>query len=155
MTEKPNTPKVEVDSETKTYLLQIFTEWTIESCRPFKIVEDSVFTKITEYLISIGAKFESNVYVQTLLPHPTTISRNISKVHNSHFHNIKTEILSVKCIGYGLTSDLWKDDYLRKTYLAFTIQYIKDGNLVSRLLGMKCMEGEKCTNIYIYICIYV
>lgn len=59
---------------------------------------------------------------------------------------IKKEIATIKSNGYGLTSDLWTDNFLKKTYIALTMHYIKEGEIISRLLGMKCMEGERCTS---------
>lgn len=140
--------KVEVDAATKKKTIQILTEWSIENCRPFKIVADSGFEKVGKHLVSVGARYGPNVDLNDLLPHPTTISRNIGKVYKNYFEKIKSEIAQIKSVGFGLTSDLWTDDFLKKTYISLTVHYVKDATLISRLLGMKSMEGEKCTSNY-------
>lgn len=149
--ENQNNSKVEVDSATKKKGSMIFTEWAVENCRPFKLVEDTGFKKVAEFLISVGATFGPSVDVKSLLPHSTTISRNVKRIYNIYFEKVKTEICSIKEIGFGLTSDLWTDNYIRRTYIAVTVHYIKDGNIVSRLLGMKSMNGEKCTRNYFFL----
>lgn len=128
----------------------------MENCRPFQLVADTGFHKVAKFLLSVGANFGTNVDIRSILPHPTTISRNIMNVYNKHFNKIKTEINSVKSVGFGLTSDLWTDNFIRRTYIAVTIHYIIDGNIFSRLLGMNSMDGEKCTsNIYLFDNMYL
>lgn len=137
--------KTEVDVEDKKKSVLLVTEWTIENCRPFNIIRDCGLRNFVEFLISIGAKYGQNVDIDKLLPHPTTVSRNIQNLHNKYFEVVKTEIMSVKNIGYGLTSDIWTDNYLRTTYLSLTIHYVKEGKLITRLLGLKSMKGVSCT----------
>ena len=62
------------------------------SCRPFKIIQDSGFTKIMEEAIKIGAKFGPHVNLNSLLPHPSAVSRNIDKLYDIHFAKLKSEI---------------------------------------------------------------
>lgn len=141
-----NITKINVDTESKKCITNDIVAWTVKNCRPFRVVEDFGFRKVAEDLISIGAKYGPNVNIEHLLPHPTTISRNLNKVYGFCFEKIKKEIATIKSNGYGLTSDLWTDNFLKKTYIALTMHYIKEGEIRSRLLGMKCMEGERCTS---------
>lgn len=151
--ESSSSCKIEVDAETKKKAVQIFTEWTIANCRPFRIVEDSGLKKVADFFISLGAKHGKNVDINSALPHPTTVSRNIHKLYQTYFQQISSEISSIKNIGFGLTSDIWTDNYIRKSYLSLTIHYINDSNLVVRLLGMKSMEGQICTRNYLNLLI--
>lgn len=144
-TKETNTEKVEVNNETKKKATRLFSEWCIKNCRPFQFVQDTGLMQISEFLISIGAKYGPNVDVEKLLPHPTTISRNIEKIYEATFLNVKHEINAVCKNGFGLTSDIWTDNYLRKSYISLTIHYTKNDQLISRLIGLNSMNGERCT----------
>lgn len=137
--------EVDVDLETKKKCTKAMAEWTVLNCRPFSISDDAGFKNIARFFISVGATFGKNVNVDTLLPHPTTISRNINKIYEFHFNEIKAEILKTKANSYGLTSDVWTDNYIHLSFLSITIHYIFEGAIVSRLLAIKSMKGDACT----------
>lgn len=141
--------KVEVNNEMKKEGLRLFSQWCIQNCRPFQIVEDNGLNQLVEFMVSVGAKYGANVDVKKLLPHSTTISRNICNLYNDAFAKVKYEI-SLDCNnGYGLTSDLWTDNYIRQSYICLTMHYIKNGQLISRLLGLHSMDGERSTSMSI------
>lgn len=140
-----NIEYIEVNTETKKQCVQVVSEWVVKNCRSFKIVEDSGLKKFARFLLNVGAKFGPNIDVNNLLPHPTTLSRNIKDLYEVHFVNIRSELSNYKRFGYSITSDIWTDNYLRASYVSCTIQYIKDGILFSRLLSVKSMEGASCT----------
>lgn len=146
---KENT-EMDVDSKTKAITTKILTQWTVENCRPFQIVNDTGLHQLIQHCLQIGAQFGKNINIKSMIPHPTTISNNIVKLYQTYHQKLKTEIEPIKTIGFGLTSDLWTDNYLRKTYVAVTIHFINKGELVRKLLGLISMEGEKCTRNYYY-----
>lgn len=88
-------------------------------------------------MLTLAAKYGANLDVEKLLPHPTTISRNIGKVYKTTYEK-----------GYGLTSDLWTDNYLKSSHLSLSIHFIKYGKLVTKLLAFKSMDMEPCTSKY-------
>lgn len=134
--ENKNSQKIDVDSATKKLLTKDITEWVVVDSRPFHIVADAGFEKVSKQLISIGAKYGPNVNMASLLPNPTTLSRNVNDLYALHFEKIKTEIATYKQNGFGLATDLWTVNFLRNTYIAVTIHFIKEHTVVSRLLGM-------------------
>lgn len=142
---KTYTPPVEVDEKTKKKGICILTEWVVENCRPFKMIGDSGLKKYASFLISVGAQYGENVMLESLIPHSTTLSRNVDKLYERYFNEVKLELNDIKPYGYGITTDMWTDNYLKMSYLAVTIHYVKKGELKSRLLGMRSMEGEKST----------
>lgn len=99
-------------------------------------------------MLTLGAKYGPNVDVDKLLPQPKTISRNIDKVYKTTYDSIKAEIREHSEKGYGLTSDLWTDNYLKRSHLSLTIHFIKYGKLVTNLLAFKSMDMEPCTSKY-------
>lgn len=143
-------PDVNVDKETKQEGIKLATEWTVKNCRSFKLVADSGLKKFAKFLINVGANFGSNVNVDNLLPDPTTVSKNISALYETHFALIKEEIMIYKCFGYSITTDIWTDNFLRSSYVSCTVHYIKEGVLINRLLSIKSMEGDSTTGRYLF-----
>lgn len=140
-----NNKEVNVDLETKKKCTKIMTEWTVVNCRPFNITADAGLKKLACFFVSVGASFGSSVNIETLLPNPTTISRNISNLYEFHINEMKAEISKIKCNSYGLTSDIWTDNYIRSSFMSVTIHYILEGKIASRLLAMRPMKGDACT----------
>lgn len=68
------TSLIETNSTAKHEAVNVVTEWVIQNCRPFKIVEDSGLKKFASILIKVGASFGSNVDVEKSLPHSINIS---------------------------------------------------------------------------------
>ncbi|KAH8321875.1 hypothetical protein KR067_007114, partial [Drosophila pandora] len=142
-----NAALVEVNKATKDEGLSIVTEWVLKNCRPLNIIDDSGIKQFSSFLINVGAKYGANVDVNKLLPHPTTVSRNIKSIYLTHFGPIKTEIEKYKAFGYAITSDIWTDNFLKTAYLSCTVHYIREGVLVDRLMAMKSMKGSPSTGL--------
>lgn len=140
--------KLELDESSKKTITKLITKWAVRNCRPYNIVADSGLEEVLEHFTLIGSKYGSNVDVKKSLPHPTTVSRNVENLYRLCFQSVREEISSIKETGFSITSDLWTDDYIKKTYIAATIHFVKDGVLKTKLLGLKSMEGERCTSKY-------
>lgn len=139
--------KVEVNNETKKEGLKLICQWFTANCRPFQLIEDSGLKDFAMFMVRIGVKYGENVDIDKLLPHSTTVSRNIDTLFETTFSKVKHEI-SVNCKnGYGLTSGIFTDDYLRQSYLSLTIHYNKNGQLTSKLLGLISMDGVRNTGM--------
>lgn len=105
----------------------MLSQWSIENCRPFQLVHDSGLKNFAEFIASVGAKYGADVDMEKLLPHATTVSRNINDLFDSAFAKVKKEIGEDCNNGYGLTSDIWTDNYLRQSYISLTMHHIKNG----------------------------
>lgn len=68
-----------------------------------------------------------------------------------HFSILKTDVTAVAETGYALTSDVWTDNFLKMSFLAVTIHYIKDSSSKNKLLGIKSMKGLANTSKLLYI----
>jgi hypothetical protein len=55
----------------------------IKDLRPFDVVEDEGFMELASCLINLGAKYD-NVEAKQILPHSTTVSRNIHKIEKEN-----------------------------------------------------------------------
>ncbi|KAL7724695.1 hypothetical protein ACLKA6_018881 [Drosophila palustris] len=63
----------------------IATEWIVTNCRPFKLIDDSGLREFSKFLINV-------VDVDNILPHLTTISKNVASLHQKHFQPVKEDI---------------------------------------------------------------
>ncbi|ALC38369.1 maker421, partial [Drosophila busckii] len=133
-------PGLSVDPQIKKKCTRIMTESTVKNGNFFSIIDDAGLKDLAEFFISVGANFGENANVDTLLPQPDTISRNIRNLYDSHFDEIQEEILAHKKFGYGITSNIWTDD--KTSYLSLTIQYIKEGAIINRLLAVKSIDSS-------------
>jgi Hermes transposase DNA-binding domain/hAT family C-terminal dimerisation region len=136
---------IRVDSEDKKKATLAFTKWIAADSRPFSIVEGKGFEELVAFLIGIGDKYGRNVDVHHLIPHPTTISNNVTKLKEKHDAVIKDEIKKYGADGYGCTSDLWKERYSNESYLGVTMSYIKEEKLVCNTLAVISMDHERST----------
>lgn len=141
-----NNASIEVSADFKQEAVRIFTEWSIENCRSFKMVEDVGFKKLVEFLISLGATYGKQLDINSVLPNITTISGKIDDIYTTCLDVIKSEISSIKDIGFGLTADIWSDTYLNQSFLIFTMHYVRYGALFRRLLGINVINGKACTS---------
>lgn len=149
MAKKEINPKyVEVSQEQKKVCTEILTEWVTTSCRPYSMVQDPGLQKYTEFVLSLGVKCGGHINIGSLIPNPTTLYRNVEQIYNIYFYKLKKEINVIKEVGYGLTSDIWTDNFVKISYVSLTIHYILNGELKSKLLGLKSLKGLSNTSNY-------
>lgn len=133
---------------------KIITEKIVEFCaldvRPFEIIKGKGFVNLVQYFISVGARY-GEVDVTTILPHPTTISRNVSDVktkkHEELFPIIQKAIKNGEC---AATSDGWCDDYKKNNYLTMTVSFF-DQNFIlqNKVLFTSLFNVESKTGVVI------
>ena len=145
---KPQTSST--DKSDKQTVLQAAIKLCSKDLRPFDIVSGEGFINFAQVLINIGAK-KGNIDASDILPHPTTISRNIVETAET----LRSEIipyLKVK-IEEGLcaaSTDMWTDDFKKKSYTALTVHYFDDEwNLNSKLLFTCVFPDESKTGVNI------
>ncbi|XP_073822587.1 uncharacterized protein [Musca autumnalis] len=140
-----NNIKVQPDYELKKMCLQLVVQWVVGNCRPFNIVNDDGLHNLVEFILQTGHSYGKNIDFMKLLPHSTTVSRNIAILYQTQHVILKEELLSIKDNGFAITCDLWKDDFLKRTYIGATAHYIKDGSLSHKVLAMRGMDNLKNT----------
>ncbi|XP_073847297.1 uncharacterized protein [Musca autumnalis] len=77
-----------------------------------------------------------------LLPHSTTVSRNIAILYQTQHVILKEELVSIKDNGFAITCDLWKNEFLKRTNIGATAQ---DESLSHKVLAMRGMDNLKNT----------
>lgn len=116
-----NTPKVAKD-----LINQKITNFVCRDLRPFDIIIGQGFREFSQELINIGSIYGC-LKVDDLLPHPTTVSRNIIKEAESVKSNITDKLKDIfELNGGAFTSDMWTDDYRKISYISLTVHYIDE-----------------------------
>ena len=104
--------------------------------RPFEIISGQGFREYSQELINIGATYGS-LSVDDLLPHPTTVSRNVIKdaelVKATLASNLK---IIFQEVGGAFTTDMWTDDYRKISYISLTVHYIENWQLKEQVLAV-------------------
>lgn len=132
-----------MEQEDKKQITIACTGWAIHNLVPFSVVSTEGFVNVTEKLVNIGAKYGGSVDIADMLPHRTTVSRNISTIYNHLLPEIKNELQNIN-LG-GVASDIWSDNYKRLAYIYVTINYFLDGKLVDRTIAVKHLDFDKQT----------
>lgn len=117
-------------------------EFVAKDIRLFQVVAGTGFLNMAQTLIGIGAKY-GNVDASSLLPHPTTLSRNTSELAEELRDVVKDIVVPIaRSIGISVTLDLWTDDHKKVSYLGVTIHYVRDYKLVGRVLCTSEFDPE-------------
>jgi hypothetical protein len=76
---------------------------------------------MAQFLIEVGAKLRA-VGATELLPHPTTISRNLNETATVLRDCVSKEVKDVfSGVSGAITLDLWSDVYRKINYLGVTV----------------------------------
>lgn len=121
---------VNLTTETKGELKRALTKTIVEFCakdiRPMEIVSGKGFMRLVQHIMSIGATY-GNIDISTILPHPTTVSRNVAKVkkeiHQKIFPIIEKAMEKGEC---SATTDMWTEDYKKKAFITLTVHFFDD-----------------------------
>jgi len=136
--------KMQIPAEEKQKLGNEIIKWMAEDCRPFSAINGAGFKNLVQVFIQIGAKFGENIDIEDMLPDETTVSRNLQVEANKKKQELAEEIKNAVSEGKAsITTDLWTDNDVKRTFLGATIHYEKDTNLVNRVLGVKSMDFER------------
>lgn len=115
--------------------------------RPFEIITGKGFINLVQYFVSIGARY-GEVDVTTILPHPTTISRNVSDVkskkHKELFPIIQKAIKNGEC---AATSEGWCDDYKKNNYLTMAVNFFDDNFVLQNKVLFTTLFNEKFNDL--------
>lgn len=119
-------------------------EFVCRDIRPFKVVCGTGFLALADALILVGVKY-GQIAAKDILPHPTTISRNIA----ARAAALKDEIVIphiksfINTFGGAVTTDMWTEQYSCISYISLTIHYIdNEWSLVVRTLSTSEFDPE-------------
>jgi len=103
------------------------TEFVCTDIRPFETIAGEGFAALAQSFIALGVKY-GQVSAKDVLPHPTTVARNISQVANTLRDNVVKPDLC-NCLnkwGGGVTTDMWTETHTQTSYIMVTVHYTAD-----------------------------
>lgn len=137
--------KIQPTKELKKYCTELCVQWIVGDCRPFNAVNDEGIDKLAQFFIKCGHEFGNNLDTKSLIPHSTTVSRNVENLYDEQHSSLKQELCSIKEVGFSITCDLWTDNFVHETYIGITAHYIKNGSLIHKTIGMRGMGEDRST----------
>ncbi|CAJ0851345.1 4781_t:CDS:2, partial [Entrophospora sp. SA101] len=110
-------------------------EFVCKDLRPFEIINGSGFREFAQEMINIGS-VHGCISIDNLLPHPTTVSRNVIKAAESIKSSLAGKLTDIfQKTGGAFTTDLWTDDYNKISYISLTVHYIENWDLKDQVLA--------------------
>lgn len=131
--------KIKIEKFDQKLVLNKCTNFCIQDLRPFSIVNGNGFQELIETCIKMGAKYGEHIDVKSMLPDPTTISNSLDDLMKRVKELITHELAD--SLKLAVTTDLWSDDYKRKSYVSVTAHFIKNDVLREIVLAMREMLG--------------
>lgn len=119
-----------------TAVKKLTTTKLVELCakdiRPYNIVLGVGFRSFIQHIWSMGATY-GDMDVSCILPHPTTISRNVAAVRADKEEKILPVIESAIERGEcSATTDMWTEDHKKNHFLTMTAHYFDEGFTLKR-----------------------
>ena len=135
---------VNLNTEIKAELKRAMTKTIVEFCakdiRPMEIIKGKGFVQLVQHIISIGATYVN----MSILPHPTTISRNIAEVkkdlHQKMFRMIEKALQNGEC---SATTDMWTEDYKKNSFVTVTVHFFDDNFTLQKKVLFTSFFKEK------------
>lgn len=120
-------------------------EFCAKDARHIEIVSGEGFRALAQHLVMIGASY-GNIDIHSILPHPTTVSRNIFRIHKTlHaevFPAINQAIESEEC---SSTTDMWTEKYKNNPFLTMTVHFFDEDFVLKKqvLFTSKYTQRDK------------
>ncbi|OCU00242.1 hypothetical protein XELAEV_18006023mg [Xenopus laevis] len=124
----------------KEKITRLAVKYVCKDIRSFESINGDGFYELAQGLVDIGACV-GRVDVRTLLPDPTTVSRNTNKYADEVRQSLISELKkNLGKHGQGaITLDMWTDDYRKISYLCITPSSNDSYTLTS--LKKKCLTN--------------
>lgn len=134
------------DAGLKKQLTTNLVEFCAKDMRPFEIVTGKGFRGFVQQVWSLGA-LHGNRDITTVLPHPTTISRNVKSVKEERRLQIVPEIENaIENMECSATTDMWTESHKNKHFMTMTTHYFdKNVKLKRKVLFTTEFKAKKKT----------
>lgn len=136
-------PSVMSDAALKKLITRKLVEFCAKDLRPFEIVSGEGFRNVVQHIWSLGA-FYGNKDITCILPHPTTISRNVASIKNKIQQQVVPVIENaIKHMECSASTDMWTEKHKQNHFSTMTTHYF-DENLRLRIDDMTQTEIQVC-----------
>lgn len=125
---------------------QKMVQFCAQDMRPFEIVAGRGFKIVAQHFLSMGAAF-GDMDVSDILPHPTTISRNVQKIKAQKLETILPTIRkAMELEECSATTDMWTENRKKNNYLTMTAHYFdKNFSLKRSILFTPLFKAKRKT----------
>lgn len=132
-----NSASSKVSQADKDYVTRACVDFVCKDLRPFNTIEGDGFTSLVQKLLDLQHKSSTRLDAKSLLPHPTTVSRNLQTKASSVRSSLNVSIQEAFRVSrVSFTSDMWTDNYRQRPYLTLTSHWIdSDWDLVSHVIS--------------------
>lgn len=115
---------------------QAVTACVILDNLPLSLPNGEGFKLYTQHILKVGQQFGSKINITDLLPEPTSVSSDITKLYERMLRKFKENINLLKYA--AITTDLWSDNYHRNSYLGITLHFC-DGKsqIIEKVLSIE------------------
>ncbi|CAF2440986.1 unnamed protein product [Rotaria sp. Silwood2] len=132
----------------KERIVEACAEFCALDNKPFDIVAGEGFVNLTKQLMNAGALIGTGFSINDILPHPTTVSRNVIRIYNK----LKGQLV-VLCENvqhFTLTCDFWTESLTGVHYGGISLHFVDvNYNLQMFILACKLYDlpNQKACNI--------
>ncbi|CAF1474534.1 unnamed protein product [Rotaria sordida] len=130
-----STKKIKISKKIKLSVVQACTEFSALDARAFDTMKGYGFQNLAQVLFDAGRSFaNSSIQVQDVLPHPTTISRNVGRMYEQS----KAQLIKIceKIKSFCIVVDSWTEKFTGINYCGIALRFIDDNHrLLSFILG--------------------
>lgn len=129
---------------------QKMVQFCAQDIRPFEIVAGKGFKLVAQHFLSMGAAC-GDMDVSDILPHPTTISRNVQKIKRRKMETILPTIQkAMELEECSATTDMWTENRKKNHYSTMTVHYFdKHFSLKRSILFTSLFKAKKKTGVNI------
>ena len=121
-------------AQAKSDVINACVDLCCQDLRPFDIVSGDGFHSVAQCLINTGARYGC-VDAKSLLPHRQTVCDRAKEKAKEQKHVLAVDINKALDCGIAITTDMWTDEFNKRSYTAFTAHYIDaDWKLESRVI---------------------
>lgn len=133
-------------------------KFVVKDLRPFYAIEGDGLNDLCKAILHLGQKYPtmSEDDFNNVMPSRQTVSRDVIKKSDEVRNNIKDDLKNALKFpgGFACTSDLWTDNFKRKSYLSITVHMYLfiDGKVVPKIfiINMNAIDEEKKTGAVIF-----
>lgn len=144
MSDPNDFPSVMSDAALKKLITTKLVEFCARDIKPFEIVAGEGFRALMQLIWSLGA-FYGNKDVACILPHPTTISRNVKSIKKERLQQILPRIENaIENLECSASTDMWTETHKKNHFLTMTTHYFDENvRLKRKVLFTSLFKAKK------------
>ena len=82
------------------------------------------------------------------MPHATSLSKRVNSVADGMRAELKGVFAEKTAAGVAVNTDIWTEDYWKRSFLGVNIHYIDSGSIADRTLAVREIEETTAKNVH-------